>query len=395
MVALDVGGSGAPAGLHDVRIEGALHQEFYRVPCFVGAACDVSRGLLEDPDELTPDDLAFGLGVSDVLERIQEALLRVDHDEVHAGGSDEVFFDLLGFTLAQQAVIDEHAGQLLAHGGVDQRCRHRGVDASGQATDQPGIPDLVLDLGHQLGGHVRAGPVGFQPGTLAQKVLDHPLAKGRVHHLGMPLHAIQPAFVVLEGSDRGTRALRGDAGSGGRLRDRVTVRHPDRLGRRLTTEKGACRVSDAGAGVAVLAHPCLGDLSAEGGRHGLEAVADTQHGHPGLDQFSVQRRCTVSVHRRRSTGEQNGRRLLGQHLRGRHGVRHDLAVSTGLAHPAGDQLGVLGAEVNDEDGMLDERIRLRLGRFVGAGHGHPDRVPAAPARAPSCALAARVTLCST
>ena len=40
---------------------------------------------------------------------------------------------------------------------------------------------------------------------------------------------------------------------------------------------------------------------------------------------------------------------LAQHLRDRHRVRHDLGVDPGLAHPAGDQLGVLGAEVDDED----------------------------------------------
>ena len=39
----------------------------------------------------------------------------------------------------------------------------------------------------------------------------------------------------------------------------------------------------------------------------------------------------------------------GQHLRDRHGVRHDLGVDLGLPHPAGDQLGVLGAEVDDEN----------------------------------------------
>ncbi len=34
-------------------------------------------------------------------------------------------------------------------------------------------------------------------------------------------------------------------------------------------------------------------------------------------------------------------------------VRDDLGVDLQLAHPAGDQLGVLGAEVDDEDGGPD------------------------------------------
>ena len=42
-------------------------------------------------------------------------------------------------------------------------------------------------------------------------------------------------------------------------------------------------------------------------------------------------------------------RAPGQHLRHRHRVGDDLAVDARLAHPAGDQLGVLRAEVDDED----------------------------------------------
>ena len=37
---------------------------------------------------------------------------------------------------------------------------------------------------------------------------------------------------------------------------------------------------------------------------------------------------------------------------------HDLAVDVGLAHAAGDQLGVLGAEVDDEDGSGGQGERV-------------------------------------
>ena len=39
----------------------------------------------------------------------------------------------------------------------------------------------------------------------------------------------------------------------------------------------------------------------------------------------------------------------GHQLGGGGGVGDDLGVDVGLAHPAGDQLGVLGAEVDDQD----------------------------------------------
>ncbi len=62
---------------------------------------DVARGLLEDADELTADDLALLLGVAHAGEGGEEALARIDDDEVDAGRRDEVLLDLLGLTRAQ------------------------------------------------------------------------------------------------------------------------------------------------------------------------------------------------------------------------------------------------------------------------------------------------------
>ena len=47
---------------------------------------------------------------------------------------------LLGLVLAQQAVVDEHARELVADGAVDEQGRHRRVDAAGEGAD-----DLVVD----------------------------------------------------------------------------------------------------------------------------------------------------------------------------------------------------------------------------------------------------------
>ena len=130
MVALDVGGALAAAGLDDVGVERALHEELDRRAFGVGD--DLALGSLEHPDELAADDLALLLGVGDVGEEAEEPLLGVDDLEVDAGGLDEVALDLLGLALAQQAVVDEHAGQLVADRSLDQGCGDGGVDAAGQ-----------------------------------------------------------------------------------------------------------------------------------------------------------------------------------------------------------------------------------------------------------------------
>ena len=58
--------------------------------------------------------------------------------------------------------------------------------------------------------------------------------------------------------------------------------------------------------------------------------------------------------------------LPREHLRDRHRVRHDLGVDPGLAHPAGDQLGVLRAEVDDEDQVVFGGHAVTRPRRTGA-----------------------------
>ena len=72
-------------------------------------------------------------------------------------------------------------------------------------------------------------------------------------------------------------------------------------------------------------------------------------GHTGLEQLGVDLRGARRVHGGRTAGEDDGRGLLGQHLFGGEGVRHDFGVHVGFAHAAGDELRVLGAVVDDED----------------------------------------------
>ena len=65
-------------------------------------------------DEFFADDLALRLRIGDALECIEEILGGIDGDELDAGRRDEIMFDLLGLALAQQTVVHEHAGELLA-----------------------------------------------------------------------------------------------------------------------------------------------------------------------------------------------------------------------------------------------------------------------------------------
>ncbi len=204
--------------------------------------------------------------------------------------------------------------------------------------------DLLLDDVDHRPGRPAAGDV-------EQEVLEHLLAVLGVHHLGVPLDPGQAALDVLERCDRGGHRGGEDVEALGCLLDRVAVRHPHPVLPREVGEQGA------GAGHADRRTPELrdaraGDLAAQLQRHRLEAVAHAEDRDPGLEQVPVDGRSARRVDRRGAAGEHDRRRLAGQHLLDRHGVRDDLGVDLGLAHPAGDQLGVLGSEVDDEDEVV-------------------------------------------
>jgi hypothetical protein len=80
------------------------------------------------------------------------------HD-LDAEAAGEGLHHLLGLVQAQQAVVDEDAGELVANGAVDQRRRDRGIDTAGQAEDHLFAADLLANPCDGLADVVRHVPV--------------------------------------------------------------------------------------------------------------------------------------------------------------------------------------------------------------------------------------------
>lgn len=248
-------------------------------------------------------------------------------------------------------MVDVHTGQLVADGARDQGRGHRGVHTAGQTADRALVADLLPDRGDLLLDDIAGGPVRLQARAPVQEVLKDLLAVRGVHDLGVVLDAVELLLVVLEGGDRDD--VRGGR-DGEALRGRragVAVGHPDGLLVRGALEEGGAGFRDVQRRTAVLTGAGVFDGAAEGGGHQLEAVAHAEDRDAGLEQLAVQARGALRVHRRGAAGEDDRRRVLGEHLRDRHGARHDLAVDPGLADTTGDELGVLRTEVDDQDGV--------------------------------------------
>src|SRR3546814_3548402 len=66
--------------------------------------------------------------------------------------------DVLALALAQQAVVDEDAGELLTNGFVDQHGSHGRIDAAGEAADHAALADLFANLRDGLVAETLHGP---------------------------------------------------------------------------------------------------------------------------------------------------------------------------------------------------------------------------------------------
>ena len=147
----DARAAGDGHALDHVRVERALRQE-------VGAA-ELRLLLLEHLDEEAADGLALPLRVGDAGERAEEQVARVAVDQADVEAVAEGAVHLLRLAGAQQAVVDEDAGELVADRLVDQHRGDGGIDAAGEAADHLAAADLRADALDRLGAEAGHGPV--------------------------------------------------------------------------------------------------------------------------------------------------------------------------------------------------------------------------------------------
>ena len=227
----------------------------------------------------------------------------VDDLEPHAGGGDVVALDLLGLALAQQAVVDEHAGELVADRPVHERRRDRGVDAAGQAADHPLVADLRADRGDLL-----VDDVGHRPRRRGSRRRRTGSARAPVwpcavcRTSGWNCTPASAAAEVLERRDR--RAVgraRDDAKPVGRARTprRRALIHTDCSAGSPRNSAPVVR-SPAAAVRPNSASPVCATVPPSAERHRLEAVADAEGRHarrrtaPGRPTARPRRRPTTA-----------------------------------------------------------------------------------------------------
>src|SRR5690606_14057500 len=121
------------------------------------------------------------------------------------------------------------------------------------------------------------------------------------------------------------------------------------------------------------------DLAAEQAAEQLHAVADPEHGDAELEDARIDRRGPLGVDARGPPGEDDRLRLELAHTGELEGAGVDLAEDVLLADAPRDELGVLRAEVEDEDCRAGHGAR-QLSRAPRRRHAERARRGAAPQR---------------
>lgn len=294
---------------------------------------------------------------------MQVAVTGVHADEVDvkavgvAGAEDRA--DLFLLVLAQQAVVYEHAGQLLADGLGQHGSQHGGVDAAGQGAEHLAAADALLqglDVVLHEGVHL---PVAGAAADIVHEVVQHLLALSGVEHLGVELNGVQPLFLVLSCGHRAVDGVGSDFEAGRGLLDIVVVAHPADGGGLHIGEHLAAVVHED-LGLAVLALRGAADMAAQQVHHELAAVADAQHRHAPAEDLGVDGGRILQIDAVGAAGEDDALGVLRLDDGQVRLIGIDLTVDIILADAARDELIVLAAKVQHDHGFMLHDVLLSI-----------------------------------
>ena len=350
VVALDECGGVAGDGnaLDHIGVERALGEE--AVVAGIGFF-QIARGFFEDLDELVADDLALALGVGDAFEFFQKLLGGIHCFHPDAELSGEKFFHRRRFVGAEESVVYKDAGEAVANGFVEQDGGDGGIHAAAEAEDHAAFADLLADFAAGAVDERFHRPVRCAAADAVDEVGDDFLAAWRVDDLGVELQPVDVALGVADDGVGGVFGFSERAEAGGELGDFVAVAVPDfQLGGELV-EEGALWVALELAG-AVFAGGGTLDLATETVGDELHAIANAENRDAEVVDFFVHLRSLRRINAGRAARENDAGRAEFFDLRGFGAEGEDFGVDATLANAAGNDLGVLGTEIENEDFFL-------------------------------------------
>ena len=211
------------------------------------------------------------------------------------------------------------------------------------------------------------GPHTLEAADAEEKVFQDLGTPGGVLDFGVELHPVEPPLGVTDSPGGAGVAAADDLEPRGGLLHHVAVAHPHGLGVAQAVEQ-IVAVADAKGLAAVFPglgrhYPAPQQVAQE-----LDAVADAQDRHPQFQDLRVEARGIGLVDAPRPPGEDDALGVKLADLLHGHEVGVNLAVDLEFPNPPGDQLGVLGAEIQDQDFLL-------MGVMLCGGRLHNGQTP--------------------
>ncbi len=318
---------------------------------------------LEDLYELAPDDLALGLRLAHTRQMTQELVGGIHTDHLGMQLADKHVHHHVALVQAQQAVVDKNAGELVADGAVDQRRGDRRINATGQAKDDLFVADLFADLLHSLGDVITHHPVGAGAADLEHKALQNRCAALGVRHLRVELHSVKAPLLICHAGNRATVGARHQMETRRHFGDLVAVAHPD-LQHAVAHWRGVVLYAVEQLRMAMRPHIGMAEFALVAGsddaaelhRHREHAVADAQHRNTEFEHQLGRAQLvfligTGMAARQNDALESAIARIVAQPVVADI-ARYDLTKNMGLAHTPRNELGDLGAEIEDQDFLV-------------------------------------------
>lgn len=188
----------------------------------------------------------------------------------------------------------------------------------------------------------------------------------------MELDGIKALFLVAHAGDRAGGRGAHDLEARGKLGNLVAVAHPDLehavafLGAEVLNafEKLGVTVG-ADFGVAELTLRAAFDAAAELLGHRLHAVADAENRNAGFEHGLAGLVVAFFIGAHVRAGKNDALRVVFADEFRRHVVGMNFTVDVGFAHAAGDELGHLAAEVENEDAVVRHVSVVRVEKEIG------------------------------
>ena len=331
------------ARLNDIGVKGAL--------CEVLSAIDGRCDLIKDLDELLANRLTLELWIRNTLEAVEETLFLIRVDKVNVQVLTKVTLDLRTFIHAEKSGIDKDTGQLCADCLVDQCGNDNGVDATGEATDDLFVADLLTDCCDGIVDEGAHGPETLGTTNVVEEVTEHIHSPRSVGNFNVNLSGVNPARMVCHtGNRRHRRLCRNFKSCWGNL-NRIRMGHPtNEVFVQASIEVFAAQDIDMGLAVFRI---CRRDNRATIELcNKLMSVADTKNRNSGIENGHVDRRRIWFVDTVRATAENDSDRILSQNLIHRGVTGDHFAENLTLTDPAGNQLRVLPSEIQHDNKLI-------------------------------------------